>query len=68
MCTYTGLVFSLERELSSAAASTHVWFCLAPGSYVAGDTPMANYVNVHAVLEERRKAARAAGPQVRVAF
>jgi hypothetical protein len=29
---------------------------------------MANYVNVHAVLEERRKAARAAGPQVRVAF
>jgi hypothetical protein len=26
---------------------------------------MASYLNVHAVLEERRKAARAAGPAVR---
>jgi polyribonucleotide 5'-hydroxyl-kinase len=34
-------------------------------SYVAGDTPMAMYVNVHAVLEERRKAAKSAGPSVR---
>jgi len=38
---------------------------LSPRSYVAGDTPMATYVNVHAVLEERRKAAKAAGPSVR---
>jgi hypothetical protein len=34
-------------------------------SYVASDTPMTSYLNVHAVLEERRKAARAAGPSVR---
>ena len=34
-------------------------------AYVASDTPMTSYLNVHAVLEERRKAARAAGPSVR---
>lgn len=50
-------VFAGHASQPSAAPETY--------RYVAGETPMLAYANTHAVLEERRRAAQAAGPSVR---
>jgi polyribonucleotide 5'-hydroxyl-kinase len=73
----TGEVFGCDVAVNQRVALSHQKVALFSWSgatvelegdcdiaYVASDTPMASYVNVHGVLEQRRKAAKAAGPSV----